>query len=154
MKKEITIKDYLTLENYDDAGYAWVKDVYYDPTDPDRTSDQTISLVTNHGFELGAPYNPERAGLCGLYTTDKNYDIPKLIPELNLPIDHELTPENAESRGYEWLNDSSDYRDDPDGASDHTIYLITKEGYRLGSPASRTSPNSLGWYAPLDKSHE
>ncbi len=67
-----------------------------------------------------------------------------------LPIDENLTPENAISRGFEWVGNVAYDREAPLEEMKEIIELVDIEGHKLGHPLSKLASGILyGLYKPL-----
>ncbi len=65
-------------------------------------------------------------------------------------VDFSITPENCESRGYEWYKDSIYDPGAPSGVNAEFMTLITK-GWILGEPGNRSTMQNggIGLYKPI-----
>ncbi len=70
----------------------------------------------------------------------------------SLPLDFQLTPENAIEKRLEWVSEVYYTNEKPLKCFRHLSYLLKYRGYKLGMPASPSSLsfNHFGWYAPID----
>ena len=72
-----------------------------------------------------------------------------------LPIDDNLTPENAGNQGYGWEGNVAYDRGAPLKEMQEIIELVDKEGYKLGHALSKMASGVLyGLYKPLREEHK
>lgn len=68
---------------------------------------------------------------------------------LNIPVDHSLTPENCNEKGYEWVRDIIFDPEAPDIANKDVLALLRK-GHKLGMSASGGANDIfVGLYKPI-----
>lgn len=134
-------KDHLTYDTATSQNYMWIEDMKKFELLSEIEVDVYIKQIQDYEYVIGQPAHDVTPELyIGLYK--------KLLP--NLPIDETLTPENAESRGCEWVGDSFYDREGPLKMMGNIINLVSKDGYKLGGAAG-TMGGYQGLYATLKK---
>ena len=75
-----------------------------------------------------------------------------LMKKTKILVEKTLTPENAPSKGYVWVQDTIYDPQAPAIAVRDVFDLVTTKGYKLGLPVSRMGTHIFqGLYAPFKK---
>lgn len=143
----------LTVENAEGKGYEYNTDILYEPG---GNNSNDIEKLAEQGYKLG---NPKKSDDAPEHIKPTLYGLYAPITEALLylrsipPPDMTLTPEIAEERGYEWVENGVFF--EPEAGVDANIEAIDliRQGYLLGKP-SNTAYNLpehqyFGLYKPI-----
>lgn len=132
----------LTYQKAMELEWDWIMDLEKLENQSADERKSSVRFIEDGGYIVGQPKDENPITHVGIYR--------KLLK--NLPVDETLTPENAESRGYEFVGDAMYDREAPLQAMQRIIHLVERKGYKLGQSASTIASDTFqGLYAPLKK---
>lgn len=140
MQNKFNKKYSLTYQKAIAQGWQWITDDLALEKQSDREKEQTLKFLKENSYVIAQAKDDKNQNNIGIYLP--------LLP--NLSTDKNLTPENANEFGCEYIQDVLYDREAPEAAMQALIDKINSSQYVLGQRASQFLTGYFGLYKKLN----